>query len=52
MVSGATASTVPETPAARTPRPIGFDNEKYLAEQSAAILERAGRFRDKLCLEK
>ena len=26
----------------------GFDSEKYLAEQSAAILERAGKFGDKL----
>ncbi len=30
---------------------IGFDNEKYLAEQTAAILERVGRFGDKLYLE-
>ncbi len=30
---------------------IGFDSEKYLAEQSAAILERAGKFGDKLYLE-
>ena len=51
MVSGATASTVSETSAARMARPIGFDNEKYLAEQSAAILERAERFGDKLYLE-
>lgn len=29
----------------------GFDSEKYLAEQSAAILERAGKFGDKLYLE-
>jgi uncharacterized protein (UPF0371 family) len=32
-------------------RPIGFDNEKYLAEQTAAIDERVARFRDKLYLE-
>ncbi len=32
-------------------RPIGFDNEKYLAEQTAAIHERVGRFHDKLYLE-
>mgnify|MGYP000443600196 CR=1 FL=1 len=32
------------------PRP-GFDNEKYLAEQTAAILERVGRFNNKLYLE-
>ncbi len=30
---------------------IGFDSEQYLREQSAAILERAGRFGDKLYLE-
>jgi uncharacterized protein (UPF0371 family) len=30
---------------------IGFDNEKYLAEQSAAILERVRRFHNKLYLE-
>jgi uncharacterized protein (UPF0371 family) len=33
------------------PSPIGFDNEKYLAEQEAAILERVQRFEDKLYLE-
>jgi len=32
-------------------RPIGFDNEKYLREQSAAILERVDRFHNKLYLE-
>jgi uncharacterized protein (UPF0371 family) len=30
---------------------IGFDNEKYLKEQTAAILERAGKFGNKLYLE-
>jgi uncharacterized protein (UPF0371 family) len=30
---------------------IGFDNEKYLSEQTAAILERVSRFNDKLYLE-
>jgi uncharacterized protein (UPF0371 family) len=30
---------------------IGFDNEKYLAEQSAAILERVEKFNNKLYLE-
>ncbi|WP_176014634.1 DUF1846 domain-containing protein [Victivallis sp. Marseille-Q1083] len=30
---------------------IGFDNAKYLAEQSAAILERAAKFDNKLYLE-
>ena len=29
----------------------GFDSEKYLSEQSQAILERAGKFDDKLYLE-
>ncbi|MFA5275810.1 MAG: DUF1846 domain-containing protein [Candidatus Omnitrophota bacterium] len=30
---------------------IGFDSEKYLNEQKAAILERVGKFRNKLYLE-
>lgn len=30
---------------------VGFDNEKYLREQTAAILERVSRFNDKLYLE-
>ncbi len=30
---------------------LGFDNEKYLKEQTAAILERVNRFNDKLYLE-
>src|SRR4030066_197421 len=30
---------------------IGFDNEKYLKEQTSAILERVNRFNDKLYLE-
>lgn len=30
---------------------VGFDNEKYLREQTAAILERVGRFNNKLYLE-
>ena len=29
----------------------GFDSEKYLSEQSQAILERAGKLDDKLYLE-
>ncbi|MBM3294265.1 MAG: DUF1846 domain-containing protein [Candidatus Aminicenantes bacterium] len=33
------------------PSPIGFDNEKYLDEQTAAILERVGRSENKLYLE-
>jgi len=32
-------------------RRIGFDNEKYLREQSEAILERVARFNNKLYLE-
>ncbi len=32
-------------------RQIGFDNEKYLKEQTASILERVSRFNDKLYLE-
>ncbi len=32
-------------------RRIGFDNERYLAEQTAAILERVKRFEGKLYLE-
>lgn len=30
---------------------IGFDNEKYLLEQTAAILERVNRFNNKLYIE-
>lgn len=33
------------------PKRMGFDNEKYLSEQTAAILERAARFENKLYLE-
>ncbi len=33
------------------PYKIGFDNEKYLMEQSSAILERVNKFNDKLYLE-
>lgn len=33
------------------PKRIGFDNEKYLSQQKAAILERLGKFRNKLYLE-
>src|SRR5512136_2016921 len=33
------------------PSKIGFDNEKYLAEQSSAILQRVSRFANKLYLE-
>ena len=33
------------------PKKIGFDNEKYLKEQTAAIMERVERFNDKLYLE-
>lgn len=32
-------------------RRLGFDNEKYLYEQSAAILKRVAKFNDKLYLE-
>jgi uncharacterized protein (UPF0371 family) len=35
----------------RPTKKIGFDNEKYLKEQTAAILERVERFSDKLYLE-
>ncbi len=33
------------------PLPTGFDNEKYLAEQTIAITERVSRFDNKLYLE-
>lgn len=33
------------------PQAIGFDNEKYLQEQTAAILDRVNRFDNKLYLE-
>lgn len=35
----------------QTAKPIGFDNETYLKEQTASILERVNRFNDKLYLE-
>jgi uncharacterized protein (UPF0371 family) len=37
------------SPSAR--RAVGFDNEKYLKDQSAAILERVAQVGNKLCLE-
>ncbi|MGC9454845.1 MAG: DUF1846 domain-containing protein [Phycisphaerae bacterium] len=40
-----------ESQAAAAHRRPGFDNEKYLTEQSRAILERVERFGDKLYLE-
>jgi len=33
------------------PKQIGFDNEKYLQEQTASILERVNSFHNKLYLE-
>jgi len=33
------------------PKPIGFDNEKYLEEQTAAILQRVEKYKHKLYLE-
>ncbi|HUT62290.1 MAG TPA: DUF1846 domain-containing protein [Phycisphaerae bacterium] len=40
-----------EAPAGRARGPAAFDNEKYLAEQTAAILQRVDRFHNKLYLE-
>jgi len=40
----------PQTPSVAGAR-VGFDNERYLTEQTAAILERVERFRSKLYLE-
>jgi len=40
-----------EPPAAPAARAVGFDNEKYLRDQSAAILERVAKFDNKLYLE-
>jgi len=40
-----------ETPASAAPAAPAFDNEKYIALQSAAIRERAERFGNKLYLE-
>ena len=42
---GSSAEAHPQQPV------VAFDNEKYLAEQSEAILERIGRFDNKLYLE-
>ncbi len=45
-------TTVPAASPTRTLRkPGGFDSERYLAEQSAAILDRVKRFDNKLYLE-
>ena len=35
----------------RRPEEIGFDNDKYLEQQTSAILERVNRFNHKLYLE-
>ena len=40
-----------DAPTATPGRKLGFDNEEYLRQQSAAILERVARFGDKLYLE-
>ena len=45
-------STMPAAQSAATPAGrVGFDNELYLKEQAAAILERVRRFHNKLYLE-
>jgi len=49
--SGGPNGPPPSTGGRTGPRAVGFDNEKYLADQSAAILERAARVGDKLYLE-
>ena len=48
--SGAPAEVSPQ-PFAAPRRAVGFDNAKYLEQQTEAILERVGRFDDKLYLE-
>ncbi|MBN1442093.1 MAG: DUF1846 family protein, partial [Planctomycetes bacterium] len=40
-----------ETRDAQATVAVAFDNEKYLAEQTASILERAESFHNKLYLE-
>jgi len=47
----ATGQTCPGPQANASAGKIGFDNERYLAEQTAAILERVQRFHNKLYLE-
>jgi hypothetical protein len=42
---------MPESKQSAKTGAIGFDNEAYLKEQTAAILERVNRFHDKLYLE-
>ena len=51
MPDGQPVPCAPESACKHCGTPIGFDNGKYLAEQTAAILERVGRFDNKLYLE-
>ena len=47
----APSSSAVESVSKITRCPVGFDNEKYLQEQTEAILERVDRFDNKLYLE-
>jgi len=46
-----TAGPISSARPAEATRPVGFDNAKYLEQQTDAILERVGQFGDKLYLE-
>ncbi|MFW6161253.1 MAG: DUF1846 domain-containing protein, partial [Planctomycetota bacterium] len=46
-----TLSAQAPTPCAHCCAPVGFDNERYLAEQAAAIRQRVAQFGNKLYLE-
>ena len=49
--AGAASTGSADASTATPGRKLGFDNEEYLRQQSAAILERVARFGDKLYLE-
>ncbi|HUU92113.1 MAG TPA: DUF1846 domain-containing protein [Phycisphaerae bacterium] len=51
MTERRAAASRPLPDAAPTARPVGFDNTKYLRDQTEAILERVATFENKLYLE-
>ena len=51
MTQGSTIGTAAANGPPGAGRPVGFDNERYLRDQTAAILERVGQFDNKLYLE-
>ena len=51
MTEAKPAASEPSSEIAPTKRAVGFDNEKYLKDQTEAILERVEKFENKLYLE-